>query len=241
MADPKGDKLYVNLGASQTRKRLKGFGHGVRKVQSAGKNQAVIIHTATGQHLEELQGRFTDDGFSDRDCFQGSPSTIVIRPEIADDEEFIRQVHLLAFGQDAEAELVGSLRECGDARLSLVAERDRQIVGHILFSDVHIVGDKTSIAALALAPMAVVPEHQRKGIGSQLVNTGLDHCRHAGHRIVLVVGHPAYYPRFGFSHELAAPLQSEYAGEAFMALELVPGALEGVTGKVRYPAPFENL
>jgi DNA transformation protein len=64
MPDPKGDKLYVNLGASQTRRRLKGFGHGVRKVQSAGRNQAVITHTATGRHLAELEGKFNDVGFS---------------------------------------------------------------------------------------------------------------------------------------------------------------------------------
>jgi DNA transformation protein and related proteins len=67
MADPKGDKLFVNLGASQARRRLKGFGHGVRKVQSAGRNQAVIIHTATGRHLEELEAKFRDVGFSSRE------------------------------------------------------------------------------------------------------------------------------------------------------------------------------
>jgi hypothetical protein len=73
MSEPKGNKLYVNLGASQTRRRLKGFGHGVRKVQSAGRNQALIIHTATGQHLRELQARFSDVGFSDTDVDLGDP------------------------------------------------------------------------------------------------------------------------------------------------------------------------
>ena len=92
-----------------------------------------------------------------------------------------------------------------------------------------------------VAVRAVVPEHQRKGIGSDLIETGLEQCRQAGHRIVIVAGRPSYYPRFGFSPELAAPLKSKYAGEAFMALELVPGALDGVTGEVRYSPPFEAI
>jgi putative acetyltransferase len=157
----------------------------------------------------------------------------IIRPETPANHESIRQVNRLAFGQEAETQLVDALRDGGFVRLSLVAELDGQVVGHILFSDIHIVSDGDSIDALALAPMAVVPEHQCKGIGSDLIQTGLEQCRQAGHRIVIVLGHPNYYPRFGFSPELAAPLQSQYAGEAFMALELVPGALQGVTGEVR--------
>jgi putative acetyltransferase len=236
MNEVKGDRLYVNISASQARRRLKGFGHGVRKVQSAGKNQAVIIHTATGQHLEELENKFADVGCSSHDdsC---QVSHITIRPETATDHEAIRQVNLLAFGQEAEGELVDMLREQGYVRLSLVAERDSKIVGHILFSAIQIGAED----ALALAPMAVVPDHQRRGIGSALIQTGLEQCRQAGHRIVIVLGHPDYYPRFGFLPELAAPLKSKYAGEAFMALELVPGALDGVTGEVKYPPPFDAI
>lgn len=163
---------------------------------------------------------------------------IICRPEADADHDSIRLVNQKAFGEDDEADLVDGLREQGLARLSLVAELEGRIVGHILFSEIQIVGDNDAVEALALAPMAVVPEHQRKGIGSELIRSGLDQCRQAGHRIVIVVGHPNYYPRFGFSPKLAAPLQSEYASEAFMALELVPGALEGVTGEVKYPAPF---
>ena len=167
-----------------------------------------------------------------------SGQNITIRPETAADHESIGQVNSLAFGQDAEAQLVDALRDDGFVRLSLVAELDGEVVGHVLFSDIRIVGDDDSVDALALAPMAVVPEHQSRGIGSELIQTGLDQCRQAGHQIVIVVGHPNYYPRFGFSPELAAPLQSKYAGEAFMAMKLAPGALEGVTGKVRYSPPF---
>ena len=165
---------------------------------------------------------------------------LTIHPEAAADHEAIRQVNRAAFGQDAEAELVDALREQGFVRLSLVADLDGQIVGHIMFSDIQIVTDSKTVAALSLAPMAVLPDRQRKGIGSRLVETGLIRCREDGYRIVIVVGHPAYYPRFGFSSELALPLQSKYAGEAFMALELVSGALDGVTGEVVYPSPFDG-
>jgi putative acetyltransferase len=163
---------------------------------------------------------------------------LLIRPETDADHEAIRQVNRLAFGQEAEGELVDALRDQGYIRLSLVAELDNKIVGHILFSDIQIGAED----ALALAPMAVLPNHQRRGIGSKLIHAGLEQCRQAGHRIVIVVGHPSYYPRFGFSPELAAPLQSEYAGEAFMALEFVSGALDGVTGEeVKYPPPFDAV
>jgi putative acetyltransferase len=167
--------------------------------------------------------------------------SVTIRDESPQDCEAIRLVNEKAFGQPAEADLVDALRERGFARLSLVAEVDGQIVGHILFSDITIVSPERVVDALALAPMAVLPAYQRKGIGSRLVRDGLDRCRGAGHRIVIVVGHPGYYPRFGFSPQLAAPLQSEYAGEAFMALELVQDALKGVTGEVRYSPPFDGL
>jgi putative acetyltransferase len=161
-----------------------------------------------------------------------------VRHEVAADHEAIRQVNQLAFGQDAEARLVDTLRDGGYFRLSLVAELAGQVVGHILFSDLPIVTAAGTVPGLALAPLAVLPEFQNRGIGSALVRKGLETCRDQGHGIVIVVGHPHFYPRFGFSTELAARLESPYAGEAFMALELVPGALDGVTGWVQYPPPF---
>lgn len=130
----------------------------------------------------------------------------------------------------------------GFVRLSLVAEVGGQIVGHILFSAVTIHTETGVIEALALAPMAVLPMHQRRGIGSKLVEEGLRACRDAGHKIVLVLGHPAFYPRFGFSAKLAEPLSSPFGGgEAWMAVELVPGALAGVAGRVEWPGPFSSL
>lgn len=86
--------------------------------------------------------------------------------------------------------------------------------------------------------MAVVPEYQRQGIGSELVRRGLDVCRDQGHRIVVVLGWPHFYPRFGFSAELTRALESPFSGESFMAIELVPGSLDGVIGRVEYPPPF---
>jgi putative acetyltransferase len=114
-----------------------------------------------------------------------------------------------------------------------------RVVGHILFSRVSIVTDSGTVDALSLAPMAVMPGDQRQGIGTRLVESGLDACRELGHRIVIVLGHPEFYRRFGFSADLARNLESPFGGgEAWMALELVPGALAGISGRVEYPAPF---
>jgi putative acetyltransferase len=162
-----------------------------------------------------------------------------IRSETVADHEAIRRVNQLAFGQDEEAGIVAALRDGGYAQVSLVAEVNGVVVGHILFSDLPILTDGGTISALSLAPMAVLPEYQRRGLGSALVVQGLEACRAAGHRIVIVLGHPQFYPRFGFSAKLAEPLASPFGGRAaWMARELVPGALDGIAGWVRYPPPF---
>jgi putative acetyltransferase len=163
---------------------------------------------------------------------------VSVRAETPADLQAIREVNRRAFGQEDEARLVDALRDGGYARLSLVAEEGGRVLGHILFSDLPIVTQKGTLHALALAPMAVLPERQRQGIGSRLVGEGLRACAQAGHRIVVVLGHPDYYPRFGFSSRLAERLKAPFSGPAFMALELVPGALENVAGQVRYPPPF---
>jgi putative acetyltransferase len=164
---------------------------------------------------------------------------IPVRPEAATDHESIRHVNRLAFDQDDEARLVDALREGAYVRVSLVAEQAGQVVGHILFSDLPIITEGGTVPAVALAPMAVLPDFQNRGIGSALVRRGLEDCQEQGHRIVVVVGHPRFYPRFGFTSKLAACLASPFSGkEAFMAVELVPGALDGVKGRVQYPPPF---
>jgi putative acetyltransferase len=162
-----------------------------------------------------------------------------IRHEITTDHEAIRHVNRLAFGQDDEAGIVETLRNGGYARVSLVAEINGEVVGHILFSDLPILTDNGTVLALSLAPMAVLPVFQRQGIGSALVQKGLEVCRNQGHRIVVVLGHAHFYPRFGFSAKRAEPLSSPFGGhDSWLALELVPGALEGISGWVRYPPPF---
>jgi putative acetyltransferase len=165
---------------------------------------------------------------------------VLIRRETAADLDGVRHANRLAFGQDDEARLVDALRDGGHARLSLVAEKDHRVVGHVLFSDLPIVTQAGTVPALALAPLAVLPECQNRGVGSALVRRGLEVCKEEGHRVVVVVGHPRFYRRFGFSSELAARLESPFsAGESFMAVELAPGALAEVAGRVVYPPPFE--
>jgi putative acetyltransferase len=167
---------------------------------------------------------------------------VEIREETESDCEAVRQVNRQAFGGEAESELVDDLRRDGLVVASLVAIDTGLPVGHILFSELSVVSDDV-IPSVALAPMAVVPVHQRQGVGATLVRRGLELCRDRGKDLVVVVGHPDYYPRFGFSADLAKSLRSEYssAGDAFMALELRPGVLNGRTADVRYPDAFRNV
>jgi len=166
---------------------------------------------------------------------------VIVRGENTEDTEersVIRSINEAAFGGPDEADLVDSLRTEGVVLVSLVAELEKRMVGHILFSRMSIETTTGSVSAAALAPMAVLPEHQRRGIGERLIRHGLDLLRGRGEQIVIVVGHPDYYPRFGFSSEKAGSLESPFPSDAFMAMELSPGALDGVRGKVRYPAAF---
>lgn len=171
---------------------------------------------------------------------------LLIRPETISDISAIRDVNKQAFdGRDVEAGLVEAIRQSESfmAELSLVAEEQGRVVGHILFSRIHIGTDTNQVSALALAPMAVLPGYQKRGIGSALVRRGLEECKRLGHEIVIVLGHPSYYPRFGFSSSLAKSLDCPYGncGEAWMALELVEGALQGIHGKVVYPSYFDGV
>jgi putative acetyltransferase len=148
----------------------------------------------------------------------------MIRYARAADQSAIAEVVEQAFGQPDEARLVERLREAGDVLFELVAETDGVVVGHILFS--RLWADRNEMFA-ALAPLAVRPGLQRTGLGSQLVRAGLDSAREFGAHGVLVLGHPAYYPRFGFAAETAAQVASPFTGNpAFMALALEPGAFD---------------
>jgi putative acetyltransferase len=163
---------------------------------------------------------------------------LCIRLEQPDDHDAVRTVHIRAFGRADEADLVDALRGDRDVILSLVAEADSMIAGHVLFSRMWVDSGAMRVAAIALAPVSVLPELQRRGVGSALIRRGLELLREAGERIVFVLGHHDYYPRFGFSTEKAAHIESPFPREFFMALELSPGALDGVQGTVMYPAAF---
>ena len=169
---------------------------------------------------------------------------IIVRAESEADVPAVRQVNELAFGRPEEASLVDALRATAHPHVSLVAVEDGEVVGHIFFSPVSIEPDEAvSVSAvtaagvgMGLAPMAVLPQHQNRGIGSQLVREGLEACVSLGCAVVVVLGHPEYYPRFGFVPASRVGLRSEYdvPDEVFMATELSPGALEGVRGLVKY-------
>ena len=168
---------------------------------------------------------------------------ITIRPESSEDTSAVRRLNLLAFGQPAEADLVEKLRAaCGEA-LSLVAVAD-DVVGHILFTPVVVESASRRLVGMGLAPMAVLPDLQRQGIGSQLVRRGVDILRERGCPFVVVVGHPEYYPRFGFEPASAHALISQWDGmpdAAFMVLILDDHAMAGVGGVARYRGEFDEV
>lgn len=161
---------------------------------------------------------------------------IVIRPETPADHAGIRQVHQAAFPSPAEAALVDALRAAGAITLSLVATRGAVVAGHILFSPVTITTAHGQRMAVGLAPMAVAPAWQRQGIGARLVQDGLAALARDGHAAVVVLGHPDYYPRFGFERASRFGLRWEHPCDdaAFMALALVPRALDDCAGVVGY-------
>lgn len=164
--------------------------------------------------------------------------SVIIRCESTADESAVRTVNESAFERFDEANLIDNLRKEGAVVLSLIAEVKRQVVGHILFSRMWIDNSDGSLAAIALAPISVLPAHQRKGIGGMLIRSGLECLRDQGERIVIVLGHPNYYRHFGFSTEQARGLTSPFPPDAFMAAELSTNAMLGISGNVRYPVAF---
>ncbi len=168
----------------------------------------------------------------------------IIRPEAEDDYDKITKINSLAFGQENEGRLVEKLRSSENfiPELSLVAEFDDKIVGHILFTRIKIISEISEHSSLALAPMSVLPDYQNQGIGSQLVRTGLMQGGLMEHKSVIVLGHPEFYPRFGFLPASKWDIKSPFdvPDEVYMALELEKDALKYVHGVVEYAKAFSE-
>lgn len=165
-----------------------------------------------------------------------------IRTEQPTDIKKIRDINKKTFDTEAEARLVDALRDSKVEIISLVAEKDGQIIGHILFSPVSL-NEETDIKIMGLAPMAVLPDQQNKGVGSQLVQEGLEVCKKAGYEAVAVLGHSEYYPRFGFlpSTEFGITSEFDVPSEVFMIKELKRGVLAGREGIISYHRIFKEL
>ena len=165
-----------------------------------------------------------------------------MREETVGDAAAVRRVNEQAFGRPEEAQLVAALRENDAVTLSLVAvEEDGTVVGHVLISPVEIVDDEARRPSVGLGPMAVLPDRQRRGIGSQLIERALAALRDADHGVLVVLGHPEYYPRFGFqpASRFGIDCTFDVPDEVFMALELRPGAAKERRGTVHYRREFQ--
>lgn len=164
---------------------------------------------------------------------------IEIREERPEDVAAIREVNRLAFGQDEEGTLVDALRAGGGAMLSLVATLDGRVVGHIMYSPLRV----GEVTGAALAPMAVLPGHQRRGIGSQLVRASLRRLEETGCPFVLVLGHAGYYPRFGFTpaREQGITCPWDVPDDVFLLLVLDEGRMASVTGQAVYRPEFSTV
>ncbi|MGD9873909.1 MAG: GNAT family N-acetyltransferase [Kiritimatiellia bacterium] len=169
--------------------------------------------------------------------------SVIIRPEKPADIPAVRALNEAAFGQTVEADIVDAVRaECRSA-VSLVAEDEGRIVGHIFFSPVVVSDDMESVRGMGLAPMAVLPERQRQGIGSALVREGIEKLRQKGCPFIVVLGHPAFYPRFGFMPASRKGVFCQWDGvpdEAFMILILDKSVMAGAAGTARYREEFDQ-
>jgi len=176
---------------------------------------------------------------------EGGPEVnkrMIIRAEEERDQAAVFEVNRHAFDREDEAKLVDVLRVEADPVVSLVAEEDGAVIGHIMFSPVELSGSP-DLKIMGLGPMAVTPQRQRSGVGSSLVRAGVERCRALGYGAVVVLGHPEFYPRFGFRPASQFGVGSEYEvpDDVFMLLELQPGYLADRVGTVRYHDAFRNV
>lgn len=166
---------------------------------------------------------------------------LAVRQELPADIPAIRAVNRRAFGREAEAKLVDFVRERGKLTLSLVAVNGEEIVGHVMFSPVTLEPNHSNLRGVALGPAAVLPEVQRRGVGTRLIESGLEICRRRGYDFIVLLGNPRYYARFGFIPAAEFGLENEYgAEEEFQARELRPGALKGTRALARCLPEFRE-
>lgn len=158
---------------------------------------------------------------------------LTIRPSRPEDQSAILSVERKAFGRKDEARLVDQLIPAPLNTVSLVAECDGLVIGHILLTEI-----EAPVKALALAPLAVLADYREMQVGSTLVRAAIESARAAGYDAIFVLGDVFYYERFGFSSKLADSFSVRWQGRHFMALELKEDALKGRKGKLEYPEPF---
>lgn len=160
-------------------------------------------------------------------------NSITIRDETAADYAAIDRVNNLAFKETAQSQIIRDLRETGEALWSQVLLKGDQIIGNLMFYKVWLEGN---LITAGLGPLSILPEHQRQGYGGQLIRSGLEKCDPALHQIIFLLGHPDYYPRFGFSSKLGAQYKSPWPRPAFMGLKLNPNA--PTSGTLTFPQAY---
>lgn len=163
--------------------------------------------------------------------------------EKPEDIAFIHSVNEQAFGRVSEAKLVDTLRLACTDHLSLVADDNGSIIGHLMFTPVVVTDGKQKTEGMGLAPMAVLPSRQRQGIGTQLVDSGLRILKEKGCPFVIVLGHPEYYPRFGFQAASGCNIRTQWDGvpdEAFMILVMDHEAMQNVSGVATFRDEFND-
>jgi putative acetyltransferase len=185
------------------------------------------------------------------------PTDVGLRPEAPEDAPAVREVHRLAFGRPAEADIVDAIRAADAAVLSMVAVVGEEsedagdrlaepgfVAGHVLYTRVTVCcEDGEEVSLVGLAPVAVLPAYQGRGIGTMLIEASLEELRAVDYPAVVVVGHPGYYPRFGFlpGSRWGLRWENDVPDDTFMAVELSPGALAGIRGVVRFRSEFDLL
>ena len=163
-----------------------------------------------------------------------------IRAEKEADVDAIWKINAEAFDTKEEADLVNALRDSGVSHISLVYEKNNELLGHILFTPVELIGDTSDLKLMGLAPMAVSPKLQNKGIGASLIKAGIQQCINEGYDAIIVLGHPDYYPKFGFVPSVKYGIKTEYdvPEDVFLVLEIKENSLNGKKGTIKYHEAF---